>query len=303
MSTVSIFLFVAGILLGIVGCQAIRRHKSGLNYCPVCSRRLVHMDIGGATRVACPTGHWVHWNNPKPVVIVLIPIDGKLVLVRRKFAPAAGSWALPGGFIEAYEHPAEAAVREVLEETGLKIRIDKLLDVKFAPGGTNEILFFYLAYPAQGKPIAGDDASDAGTFSKAALPEIAFSTHRQMVHAWFETLAADAQGQNHCASLLSDLAQKRSELSACMAAANAAKKELSAAINLKSAQLESCRAAACRAVQNCAAACTALDTSIEPFLAFTSMPPAAAAELCEARRIRHEADQQSAELTALIGNA
>jgi ADP-ribose pyrophosphatase YjhB (NUDIX family) len=56
--------------------------------------------------------------------------DGNLLLVRlTKKTPAPGSWSLPGGGIDHGEHPADAVVRELYEETGLSGRVVELLDV------------------------------------------------------------------------------------------------------------------------------------------------------------------------------
>src|SRR5262245_52470649 len=64
------------------------------------------------------------WSNPLPVAVVLLPVqypDGAfgLVVVRRDIEPYRGELALPGGFIETGETWQEAAVRELVEETGL----------------------------------------------------------------------------------------------------------------------------------------------------------------------------------------
>ncbi len=47
--------------------------------------------------------------------------DGKVLLIRRKYPPNPGLWAFPGGHIEPGETPAQAAVRETLEETGCAV--------------------------------------------------------------------------------------------------------------------------------------------------------------------------------------
>ncbi len=60
-------------------------------------------------------------------VRVIIPDDeGKILMVKQSHE-GKEIWMAPGGGIEAFENAAEAAVREVLEETGLEIRITRLL--------------------------------------------------------------------------------------------------------------------------------------------------------------------------------
>lgn len=56
--------------------------------------------------------------------------ENQVLLVRlTEKTPAAGSWSLPGGGIDHGEHPADAVVRELYEETGLRGRVVDLLDV------------------------------------------------------------------------------------------------------------------------------------------------------------------------------
>ena len=59
---------------------------------------------------------------PRPELCVgaVVVQDGELLLIRRGHGPAAGSWSVPGGRVEAGELRAEAVVREVREETGLE---------------------------------------------------------------------------------------------------------------------------------------------------------------------------------------
>jgi NADH pyrophosphatase NudC (nudix superfamily) len=124
--------------------------ESSLKTCPFCSLQLSSVEIGGRERLACGNCDFVHWNNPKPVTATVISMDGGIVLVKRKFEPFVGDWCLPGGFIEATEHPAESAAREVFEETGLEVRVSRLLDAG-APGrGINVVILFYEALPTAG---------------------------------------------------------------------------------------------------------------------------------------------------------
>ena len=158
-----------------------------INCCPLCGQLLKAADIAGQTRQVCKPCDFVHWNNPKPVTVTLVPKDDGLVLVQRRCEPFVGGWCLPGGFIEASEHPEQAAAREVLEETGLNIEIDRLLDATTPGHNINMIVLFYLAKPASGKVVAGDDASDARVFHRDELPDnIPCTMHRKMIYWWFD---------------------------------------------------------------------------------------------------------------------
>jgi 8-oxo-dGTP diphosphatase len=52
-----------------------------------------------------------------------------VLLVRRAHGPWRDGWCAPGGFCEATEHPASAAEREILEETGLRAQVTRLLGI------------------------------------------------------------------------------------------------------------------------------------------------------------------------------
>jgi 8-oxo-dGTP diphosphatase len=128
---------------------------------------------------------FIHWDNPKPVTATIVPMDGGIVLVKRKFEPFIDDWCLPGGFIEAKEHPLESAIREVYEETGLTVEISQLLDATSPGRGINVVILFYLAKPAVGTLLAGDDASEVKVFQLNELPEnIAFDLHRKVINTW-----------------------------------------------------------------------------------------------------------------------
>jgi ADP-ribose pyrophosphatase YjhB (NUDIX family) len=153
----------------------------------MCGLGLGTTDIGGKSRIACAACEFVHWDNPKPVTATLVPMDNGLVLVKRKFEPYIGDWCLPGGFIEATEHPAESAAREVLEETGLIIAEPRLIDATTPGYGINVVILFYVAKAVGGKLEAGDDASEVDTFSADKLPgNVAFELHRNIIKRFFD---------------------------------------------------------------------------------------------------------------------
>lgn len=112
------------------------------------------------------------------VVLVCDCETPRVLLIQRANPPFAGSWALPGGFVDEGEHVAEAARRELAEETGLRLEAPELLGVYDTPwrdprGWTVSVV--YLAKVERELEIAGgDDASDARWLAVDALPPLAF---------------------------------------------------------------------------------------------------------------------------------
>jgi 8-oxo-dGTP diphosphatase len=93
--------------------------------CPDCCAKLDAVD-GDAERLVpqtCAACGAVHLRNAKPCAGALVGRDGQVLLGRRAVEPGLGSWDIPGGFLNPWEHPSEAAVREVREETGLQVRL------------------------------------------------------------------------------------------------------------------------------------------------------------------------------------
>ena len=163
-----------------------RASSPAIKSCPLCAQDLQISSINGRDRLICFSCEFVHWDNPLPVTATVIANGEKIALVKRKYLPFVDDWCLPGGFIEAQEAPEESAVREVEEETGLKIKIDRIIGA-YAPGkGINVIIIFYLAKSAEGDLLAGDDASEVAWFNKNELPKnIAFPLHKQIIEKWF----------------------------------------------------------------------------------------------------------------------
>lgn len=161
-----------------------------LTSCPVCTTVLIVAELGGRDRLVCEVCEFVHWDNPKPVTATLVPMESGLVLVKRKYEPYVGDWCLPGGFMEAREEPEESAQREVFEETGLNVEIDRLVGAHSPGKGINVIILFYLAKPATGLMVAGDDASEVASFTKDTLPSnVAFELHRRMIGQFFDNFS------------------------------------------------------------------------------------------------------------------
>jgi len=113
--------------------------------------------------------------------------DGKVLLVRRGNEPGRGKWSLPGGRIRFGERSEEAALREMREETGLEVRLRRVVDVVdvFWRSEMGELLEHFVIVDFEAEVIGGelrpaDDALDARWFSPEELKglEMTESTRR-----------------------------------------------------------------------------------------------------------------------------
>lgn len=78
--------------------------------------------------VTCGSCGAEHYRNAKPCAGALVTDDeGRVLLMFRDHEPWGQRWDIPGGFCEYDEHPADAARRELLEETGLEVEIGDLI--------------------------------------------------------------------------------------------------------------------------------------------------------------------------------
>lgn len=105
---------------------------------------------------------------------IVLDEAGRLLLVRRARPPAAGSWSIPGGRCLAGEDAAAACVREVLEETGLRVAVLRWAGrvEREAPDGGRYLIDDFVCAVRGGSLQAGDDAAEASWFSVDELGDI-----------------------------------------------------------------------------------------------------------------------------------
>lgn len=105
---------------------------------------------------------------------VVVREDGRLLLVRRGREPQRGRWSVPGGTVEPGETPAQAAVRETLEETGARVRAERELGTVRVPAGAglvyevHDVAATYLG----GTLRPGDDADAVRWVAPEELPRL-----------------------------------------------------------------------------------------------------------------------------------
>ena len=134
--------------------------------------------------MADASGGKFRYDYPRPaltvdVVLVTREPNPRVLLIERKADPFAGRWALPGGFVDENERLADAAVRELKEETGLTATDLEQLHAAGDPGRdprgwTVSVAFLARVDAGEAKAVAGDDAAKADWFRLDGLPELAF---------------------------------------------------------------------------------------------------------------------------------
>jgi 8-oxo-dGTP diphosphatase len=101
--------------------------------------------------------------SPVPTVGVICFRGDEVLLIRRGTAPRLGDWSIPGGRLEWNEAVRDCALRELLEETGVRAELLGLVDVidGFFGDERHYVLIDYAARWIEGEPVAGDDAVGA----------------------------------------------------------------------------------------------------------------------------------------------
>ncbi|MFE9060455.1 NUDIX domain-containing protein [Streptomyces violaceusniger] len=120
--------------------------------------------------------------------IVVVTPDGDVLLIERGWDPFEGAYALPGGHVDPGETSLQAAVRELAEETGVRVKPADLRQIGIFDRPDRDprgryVTVAYLAVVPVGTPVvAGDDARTARWWPLGALPRLAFD-HAEILSA------------------------------------------------------------------------------------------------------------------------
>ena len=123
------------------------------------------------------------YKYPRPAVtadciVITTEAEAKVLLIQRGDEPYKGCWAFPGGFMNMDETTEECAIRELEEETDLKVneihQIGAYSKVDRDPRGRT-VTVAYLAVIDNSMPVVGlDDAAKAEWWPLSALSQLAF---------------------------------------------------------------------------------------------------------------------------------
>ena len=178
-----------------VSIEAEKRWPRPAAHCPVCGAATAAQLRGGHWRPVClACGHVIYF-DPKVATILwlqsLHPEQGeRVLLVKRAIDPGAGRWALPGGFVDAGEGAATAAIREAREELTVTVELRGLLALfgreEYPEGdeGMADITIAFQARIVAGQPRAQDDAAEFAWFTKDHLPPLVFYPTKTLIARW-----------------------------------------------------------------------------------------------------------------------
>jgi 8-oxo-dGTP diphosphatase len=157
-------------------------------FCPNCGARFAPPDADPFAPQKCERCGRIQYHTAAPCAGALIVKDGRVLLVKRGIEPFKGYWDIPGGFLAAGEHPRDGMLREVREETGLEVRVIRLLGVYMDRYGNDAdseytLNHYYVVEPIGGMPRAADDAVELRWFAFNEIPkdQIAFEHERDVL--------------------------------------------------------------------------------------------------------------------------
>lgn len=158
-------------------------------FCPACGAPLAPRSLrpDEPARLVCTACTGVVYLDPKVVTCVILEIDGKILLMRRKRPDDSEKWLLPGGYVDEGEPVEQAAVREIREEVNLDITLDGLVGV-FSYAGWPPVIIVYSAHLDHAEPRPGEEAEDLGLFTREEIPwdKLPFPSTRDALKAYID---------------------------------------------------------------------------------------------------------------------
>ncbi|WIX32316.1 NUDIX hydrolase [Salinicola sp. JS01] len=159
-------------------------------HCPQCGHAPLEQCVPpGDThmRLRCPACAHLIYDNPRVIAGAIIDEGGRIALCQRGIPPGVGRWTLPAGFMEHGESVEEAAAREVMEETGMRVEIRSPYSI-FSVPPTNEIYLIYRATLVVQETEPGPESLQVQWFGADDLPwqEIFYPAIGQILTRYFD---------------------------------------------------------------------------------------------------------------------
>jgi len=167
------------------------QYPQNIRFCALCGgemRPRVVLPDGKRFKV-CGRCGYIDFPGPKLVAGCLVIERGRVLLLRRGIAPQLGKWTFPGGYVDLGETPTQAALRETVEEVGMRVTLGPLLGLYSDPERPIAAVAVYLAEPGTEPPRTSAEATEVRYFAPDDLPwaSLAFRTTRDALIDWVAT--------------------------------------------------------------------------------------------------------------------
>ncbi len=158
---------------------------SYLNFCPKCGGKMEYSSPISKKCVSCGNEIWPRIN---PAIIVLIYRGKDEILLSHALNFHGTFYGLTAGFLETGESLEECVVREVMEETSLKIKNLRYFASQPWPYPSQEMFGFFAEYESGEIHIQEEEIADCRWFNRNALPEIPPhpSMARKLIDYWLD---------------------------------------------------------------------------------------------------------------------
>jgi len=163
-----------------------------LRFCPHCGSGLERRPVGPEQKLemVCSGAGcgFIYYLGQKVVAGAIVVEDGRVLLTRRAIHPAFGKWTFPGGYVDWGETVDGAAVRETLEETGLTVKLERLVGVYSYPG-TPTVIVVYAARMTGGALATCHENDSVEWVDRDAIPwdELAFPSTTDALREYLST--------------------------------------------------------------------------------------------------------------------
>ena len=163
-------------------------------YCPKCGS--YDFEIHNALSRHCANCGFTYYQNPRAsTAAFILNAKGELLVARRAKDPAKGTLDLPGGFVDNNENAEQGMVREIQEETGLKVGVNEVTYLFSIPNiyrysgmDIHTLDLFFLCRVEDTEVKAADDAAELTwlPLREVYVERIGLSSIREAVHRFLQ---------------------------------------------------------------------------------------------------------------------
>ena len=168
-----------------------------MKYCPYCGARGTWKVPPGDTlpRLVCESCGRIHYQNPQIIAGCLVELERKILMCRRAIEPRLGSWTFPAGYMESGENIETAAVREMLEETGIEVEVDGLYSL-FSVLERDHVYAMFRARARTTETQCGDESLEVAFVAPEDIPwdELAYPIVEHILERYLKERASGEFG-------------------------------------------------------------------------------------------------------------